>query len=104
MIAPLAIVPAPETLPEESMTIDGVFKKFLYPVAEAKLIPLVVLSASLPPVPVGKLITFKVLVPEDGLVLLVGVMTRPEEVTPAPPLVREYESADASAAEAVVKV
>ena len=56
--------------------------------AEAKLIALVVLSASLPPVPAGKLMTFKVLVPETGLALLVGVMTRPEEVTPAPVLVK----------------
>lgn len=55
--------------------------------AEAKLIPVVVLSASLPPVPAGKLMTFKVLVPEEGFVLLVGVKTRPATVFPAPPLV-----------------
>ena len=56
--------------------------------AEAKLIPLVVLSASLPPVPDGKLMTFKVLTPLEGLVELVGVMTNPDEVTPADELVR----------------
>ena len=50
--------------------------------------PLVVLSASLPPPPAGKFITLTVLVPEEGLVLLVGVITRPEEVTPALELVR----------------
>ena len=46
-----------------------------------------VLSASLPPVPAGKLMTFKVLVPEEGLAELVGVMTKPETVVPAPVLV-----------------
>ena len=56
--------------------------------AEAKLIPLVVLSASFPPVPAGKLKTFMVLVPELGLVLLVGVNTKPALVTPAPELVK----------------
>ena len=56
--------------------------------AEAKLIPLVVLSASLPPVPAGKLMTLRVLVPLEGLVELVGVNTNPEDVTPAPELVR----------------
>ena len=56
--------------------------------AEAKLIPLVVLSASLPPVPDGKLMTLRVLTPLDGLVLLVGVITNPELVTPADELVK----------------
>ena len=51
------------------------------------MIPLVLLSASLPPVPAGKLTTFMTLIPLDGLVLLVGVMTKPETVVPAPALV-----------------
>lgn len=83
----ILIVVAPVMAPVESMTIEGVFRKFLYPVAEAKLIPLVVLSASLPLVPAAKLMTFKVLVPEDGLVLLTGVKTTPPTVVPAPALV-----------------
>jgi hypothetical protein len=56
-------------------------------VAEAKLMPLVTLSASLPLVPAANEMTFKVLVPEEGLVLLVGVKTMPPTVFPAPPLV-----------------
>ena len=86
--APPVIEPAPDMLPDESMTIVGVLRKFLYPVAEAKLIPLVVLSASLPPTPAGKLITLRVLTPLEGLVLLVGVITNPDDVTPADELVR----------------
>ena len=48
---------------------------------------MVVRFPALPPVPAGKLMTFKVLVPEDGAVLLVGVKTTPWTVFPAPPLV-----------------
>jgi hypothetical protein len=85
--APPVMEPAPEMLPEESMTMEGVFTKFLYPVADSKLIPLVVFPATLPPVPAGKSTTSKVLVPDDGAVLLVGVMTNPITVLPAPELV-----------------
>jgi len=65
---------------------------------------LVVRLPALPPVPAGKLMTFKVLVPEDGTVLLAGVKTKPETAFPAPALVLAYEMAEASVPEAVVKV
>ena len=86
--APPVIEPAPEMLPDESMAMVGVFKKLAYPVADSKLMPLVVFPAALPPVPAGKSTTFKVLVSDEGAVLLVGVITRPLEVTPAPELVK----------------
>jgi hypothetical protein len=55
-------------------------------------------------VPAAKSITFKVLVLEDGLVLLTGVKTKPWTVFPAPELVEVYEKAEASVPAAVVKV
>ncbi len=57
----------------------------MYPVAELKLIPLVLSFAPKAP-PVAKLTIFKVLLPLDGAVVLVGVILIPLTLTPAPPL------------------
>jgi hypothetical protein len=78
---------SPVSDPADERIAVGVLKKFLYPVAEAKLIPVVVKLPALPPVPASKEITLTVLVPEDGVVLLVGVKSIPCRATPAPALV-----------------
>ena len=54
--------------------------------AEAKLIPLVVVPEGNRAVPASKERRFKVLVPDDGVVVLVGVMSKPPMVTPDPGL------------------
>ncbi len=77
MIFPAPIVPAPEIFPEESMTIDGVLRKFVNPVAEEILIPLTV-----PPAAAEKESKFEVF-PE--LVAAFSEIKSPVAVLPAPP-------------------
>ncbi len=68
-------VVTPETAPAEEMTIEGVFRKLVKPVADWKVMPLIVLELVL--VAAGKLMPFKVL---ELLVLvpLARVKSRPE--------------------------
>ena len=78
VITPDAIVPAPEILPEESITIDGVLRKLVKPVVAPKLIPLTVPLAA-----ATKLSKFEVLVPDAGAAAACSVKVKPFTASPA---------------------
>lgn len=80
---PEEVIPvAPVIAPAEEITIEGVFKKLVYPVAERKFIPLVVSDPPRTP-PASKLSRFRALVPDKGVEVLVGVISNPPTVIPA---------------------
>lgn len=83
VMAPEAIVPAPLMLPAEEILIVGVFKKLVKPVAETKLMPLMVLALVM--LAAGKLMPLTVL-ELLALVPVAKVKSRPETaVAPTAP-------------------
>ena len=72
---------APVMAPPEEMSMLGVLRKLVKPLAEEKVMPLTV-----PPEPATRFTRFDVLVPEEGLAAAPSVIVMPFTASPAPVL------------------